>query len=360
MRAKLKEYIMTQKTIYSQVFLIVLIVGALTALLSTLVTFIEGIGPAASISTLSCFIAIVGIFFLAFVFGKEALAQVLLCVILDIVLIPIAFFFCGGIRSGMICYFLSGLFIIVPSIEKPKLRAFIYAASGTVMTTVIVLSVTVFKDFVEPMDDLGWIIDLVISFILNAFCLFYVASLTVRSYEREHKENIELLDRLEKLSVRDELTGLYNRRELFRVMEEEVMEAQADDHYEVFMFDVDDFKSTNDSMGHVFGDKVLKEVAKCLQDVMHEENGEIAARYGGEEFVAIFHTNNFEDAYGRAEKVRMAVEKLKFMENPKYRITISGGVDHCNGIRPRRALRQVDELLYIAKQAGKNQITRGE
>ena len=360
MLARLKEYITTQKTMHSQVFLIVLIVGALTALLSTLATVIEGIGPAASISTLLCFVAVCGIFVLAFVFGKESLAHILLCVVLDIILIPITFFFCGGVRSGMVCYFLSGLYIIVPSIEKRWLRAVIYIVATVAMATSIILSVTAFPHLVEPMDDLGWYIDVVISFVLNAGCIFYVSSLTVRSYEREHRANEELLEKLEKLSVRDELTGLYNRRELFRVMEDDVMEAPSDDHYEVFMFDVDDFKVANDSLGHVFGDKVLKEVANCLQEVIREENGEIAARFGGEEFVAIFHTNNFEDAYGRAEKVRMAIERLRFVEDPEYRITISGGVDHCNGIRPRRAIRQVDELLYIAKQAGKNQITRGE
>ena len=66
MFARLKEYITTQKSMHSQVFLIVLIVGALTALLSTLATVIEGIGPAASIFTLLCFVAICAPFLYSF------------------------------------------------------------------------------------------------------------------------------------------------------------------------------------------------------------------------------------------------------------------------------------------------------
>ena len=349
-----------KRSLDSQVFMIVLLVGALTALVSTVFTFIEGYGPGASITTMLCFVASVIIFVVAFVFDKEAICHVLLCVVLNIFLIPMAFFYCGGLRSGMTMYFITCLYVVVPCIAKRWVRAVVYIGSLLAMVLAVFLAIFILPEEVTPVSPFAWSIDVIVSLVINAFCIYYVASLTVRAYEREHESKEALLQKLENMTVHDELTGLYNRRELFRVMEEEVMEAREDDNYQVFMFDIDDFKGTNDTLGHVFGDRVLRSVADVLGEIVHEEDGEIAARYSGEEFVAILHCAEFDEAYEKAEQVRKSVEELRFRENPDYTITISGGVDRCNGIRPRLALRHVDELLYIAKQAGKNQITRGE
>ena len=350
---------MKDKPLDSRVFLIVLAAGSLTALFSAIFTIVEGVGAGASLSTLGCLVAMIAIMVLAFVFEKEAICHILLIVTLNFVLLPVAFFFCGGIRSGMILYFLTGLFIVVPSVSKAKTRLILYILSAVMMITTFELAYSVFPDWVTPMSDTAWRIDVVVSFILNAFCIYLVTSLTVHAYHEKSEANAELVKKLESMTVHDELTGVYNRRELFRMLEEDVMRATPDDLYCMFIFDVDEFRNVNDTYGHVFGDKVLKEVAACLSDEIGSiDEGEIAARYSGEEFVGIFHDDDFETSYARAEKIRQKVDALRFYENPEVRVTISGGVDRCNGMRPRYALRQVDDLLYLAKTTGKNQITR--
>ncbi|MEE3466813.1 MAG: GGDEF domain-containing protein [Eubacterium sp.] len=355
---KHKEY-MASKPLDSRVFMIVLVAGSLTALLSAIFTIIEGLGPGASLSTLACLLMLIGLMILAFVFDKEALCHVLLCLVLNFVLLPVAFFYCGGIRSGMMLYFLTALYIVVPTVTNRKTRLIVYILSALMLSATFEVAYVVFPEWVTPVSDQAWRIDVIASFILNALCIYLVSSLTVQAYHEQAAANEELVKKLESMTVHDELTGVFNRRELFRVLEEDVMRASADDLYCMFIFDVDDFKHANDTYGHVFGDKVLCEVARCLQEEMQTiEEGEIAARYGGEEFVAVFHDADFETSYARAEKVRQKVEELRFYENPEFRVTISGGVDRCNGMRPRYALRQVDDLLFLAKTTGKNQITR--
>ena len=240
------------------------------------------------------------IFIISFVFGKEAICHVLTCLILNVVLLPAAFFFCGGLKSGMTMYFITCLYVVVPSIAKRWVRAVVYIASLVSLVVTVSVAAFVMPEEVADVSNKAWYIDVIVSLIINAFCVFYVASLTVRAYEREHASNAALLERLENMTIHDELTGLYNRRELFRLMEEEVMEAPEGDNYQVFMFDIDNFKGTNDTLGHVFGDRVLRAVAECLNEIVREDEGEIAARYSGEEFVAILHYQNFDDAYAKA------------------------------------------------------------
>ena len=351
--------VLKDRPLESRVFLIVLAAGSLTALFSAIFTIVEGVGTGASLSTLGCLVLLIVLTIMAFGFDKEPVCRILLVIVLNFVLLPVAFFFCGGIKSGMILYFLTGLFIVVPTISNRKTRLILYVLSGLVMMTTFELAYSVFPEWVTPMSETGWRIDVLVSFVLNAFCIYLVASLTVQAYHEKAAANEELVKKLESMTIHDELTGVYNRRELFRMLEEEVMRASSDDLYCMFIFDVDDFKNANDTYGHVFGDKVLCEVARCLREEMKDvEQGEIAARYSGEEFVGIFHDEDFEISYARAEKVRQKVEALRFYENPEFHVTISGGVDRCNGMRPRYALRQVDDLLYLAKTTGKNQITR--
>ncbi|MBO6109219.1 MAG: diguanylate cyclase [Eubacterium sp.] len=350
---------MADKPLESQAFIIVLAVGSLTAFLSTVFTAIEGIGIGATLSTAGCLVAMIGIWALAYVLKQEGVARVLLCIVLNLILLPVTFFFCGGVKSGMTLYFLTALYVVVPTIPKRWTRFGLYMASLVMLMLTVIASIYWIPELVTEVSTPAWMIDEMISLFLNASCIYLVATLTVHAYYQEKKEREKLFVQLEEMTIHDELTGLYNRRELFRILEEDVMRADPDDLHCMFIFDVDDFKKVNDTYGHVFGDKVLCEVSRLLMDEIGPvDEGEIAARYGGEEFVLIFHDDDFETSYARAEKIRQHVEQLRFYDNPEFRITISGGVDRCNGMRPRYALRQVDDLLYLAKTTGKNQITR--
>ena len=253
---KIRSIIDSRETLNSRIFAIVVMVGTVVTAVSTVFTFFENLGMAASIATFVCFLLQVFILYLAFVKGYEKEGHVILSIILNFILLPITYFMCGGIRSGMILYFLSCLFIIVLVIENRTHRMLLLVSSIVMHTLTIYMSVYVVPDWVIKVTDDAWYVDVIISLVINAFCVCYISHLTVLAYEKERLQKEELLARLADLTIKDDLTGLFNRRELFRILTENIG-GTGDDRYLV-MFDIDDFKAVNDRYGHLFGDEVLK------------------------------------------------------------------------------------------------------
>ena len=188
--------------------------------------------------------------------------------------------------------------------------------------------------------------------------------LVLMAYRRERQEKDALNEKLRNLSVRDALSGLYNRRELFRRLEimydgenHERAETLTRQGGYIAMFDIDDFKHLNDTYGHSFGDRVLAGVSKTMLDAVQPESGEMASRYGGEEFGLILFAGSMEDAYTRMDKLRSDIFSLHWSEVPSLRVSISGGLISCEKYESiTSAMHDVDELLYRAKASGKNRI----
>ncbi|WP_456384747.1 GGDEF domain-containing protein [Persephonella sp.] len=157
-----------------------------------------------------------------------------------------------------------------------------------------------------------------------------------------------------RLAVTDQLTGLYNRRYIFRKLEEEIERSRRyGTDLCVILLDVDDFKNINDRYGHDVGDVVLKSIADILRS--NTRNVDTVGRLGGEEFVIICPET---DAFrGRvvAEKIRKSVEELQVLSLPK--ISISVGVADFRGYEgPAELLKKADIALYKAKRSGKNRV----
>lgn len=118
------------------------------------------------------------------------------------------------------------------------------------------------------------------------------------------------------------------------------------------MFDIDDFKKVNDSLGHIHGDKVLIDIAaiikKCIRDT------DLVGRYGGEEFMVVFTGADLVTATDIAERIRQAVEEYVFTKG--ITVTISGGVKQLEGETLIDFIHEADKNLYKAKRNGKNQI----
>jgi diguanylate cyclase (GGDEF)-like protein len=169
--------------------------------------------------------------------------------------------------------------------------------------------------------------------------------------------NLKLQHTLHEQSIKDVLTGLYNRRyaeEFF--LREQHRAARHGISIGIMLIDVDNFKKVNDSHGHDAGDEVLRRLGALLGHEFREED--TACRYGGEEFLAILPYANLEGCRSRAEVVRKLVEQeLKIAwHGEKLAITISIGVaffpDH--GDTHQRAVEAADTALYQAKQQGRN------
>ena len=184
-----------------------------------------------------------------------------------------------------------------------------------------------------------------------------IVFLKMQRLQEELKEKNALL---EKLSITDELTGIYNRRYFCEYMNMHMALAKRH-NYQIgcIMIDVDLFKKVNDTFGHDVGDKVLKGIARLMKDKIRE--GEIIARFGGEEFIVGLCRVDTSGAMIAAERIRKAVEGANLSDdaNNPLKMTVSIGI----ALYPQQGVSNLDELikaaddaLYHAKRTGRNRV----
>lgn len=172
-------------------------------------------------------------------------------------------------------------------------------------------------------------------------------------------ERKALEEELSAMATHDALTGLFNRRELARLLEEEIRRA---DRYNrrlgVLWIDLDHFKLVNDRYGHAAGDTVLQSVSQLLADSIRSMDA--IGRYGGEEFVALLPEMDLEEARGSAERLRRLVQDspLTIAGGERVRLTISVGVAvfPVHGTSAEQLCEAADRAMYRAKEAGRNQV----
>jgi diguanylate cyclase (GGDEF)-like protein/PAS domain S-box-containing protein len=171
--------------------------------------------------------------------------------------------------------------------------------------------------------------------------------------------NIRLREALRTQSVRDALTGLYNRRYLEETLEREMRRAaRAEQSLGILMIDLDHFKNFNDTYGHDAGDVVLRETGASLTKGIRAED--FVCRFGGEEFVVILPTADPETSRTRAERLRTKMRELTIMYQGKSlgMVTISVGVAAfpAHGTSPKELMAAADAALYEAKRGGRDKV----
>lgn len=171
--------------------------------------------------------------------------------------------------------------------------------------------------------------------------------------------NLRLREKLRDQSIRDPLTGLFNRRYMEETLDREILRAGRDQRaLGVVMLDIDHFKLFNDTHGHEAGDVLLREVGALLRSRLRATD--IACRYGGEEFLLILLGAAAEGLTERLEALRVAVRQLNVRHNDALlgAVTASMGVatfpEH--GMTGTALLRAADAALYRAKGEGRNRI----
>ncbi|MBI4383920.1 MAG: diguanylate cyclase [Nitrospinae bacterium] len=172
-------------------------------------------------------------------------------------------------------------------------------------------------------------------------------------------------ERLQELSIRDGLTGVFNRRHFDKVIDAEWKRAmRRGTPVSLIMLDIDSFKIYNDTHGHQAGDDCLKKVAGAVAGTL-KRPADIVARYGGEEFAVVLSDTDKEGAFKLAEVVRADIESLK-IEHRRSKvspyITASMGVSSdipLPGSSCESLIANADKALYLAKRGGRNQVVRG-
>lgn len=178
-----------------------------------------------------------------------------------------------------------------------------------------------------------------------------------RISDKYQAEFLEIKQRLEREARIDHLTGLANRREMYRFLQAEL--ARISRHggtMALIMFDFDNFKSINDNYGHEAGDLTLQHGAQLVRGVLRQED--TCARWGGEEFMIAQPGNHRDGALLSAERLRQAFEANRILHNGMaIGVTVSLGVAlHRPGDSLAEFIARADKSLYRAKETGKNRV----
>ena len=175
---------------------------------------------------------------------------------------------------------------------------------------------------------------------------------TIKQHEAV-KEKARLECELERLTIIDDLTGLFNHRYFYRKLEEEMTRANRQKgELSLILLDLDYFKDYNDTFGHLEGDNALREVGDVIMHSIRD-SVDSGCRYGGDEFAIILPGTEENQAYTVAERIRKAIQEKK-MGN----LDISAGIvefDHEVGVKD--FIRVVDEALYKVKKIKKGRDT---
>jgi diguanylate cyclase len=175
-----------------------------------------------------------------------------------------------------------------------------------------------------------------------------------------HSANNKLaqaFEAIKHLATHDELTGVFNRRQLVEMVKSELARGERyATPWSVIIVDIDFFKRVNDTLGHTAGDIVLREFAQAVE--RGKRPTDTFGRYGGEEFMLLLAQTRLEQARLTAERLRQMAEQLPFAGlDPAFRVTISAGVaEHRTGEDWQATIQRADEALYRAKQAGRNRV----
>lgn len=353
---KAKNFFLKEDSFESVLFWGILFFAIIAAAVSAPFTASEGL------SNLAVGLSIVAlVYFLVLAFIAKKTKKITscffaMCFALNVFLFPPLFFYCGGFKSGMPFYCIAGL-LLCTLVRGRFLRKLLLVVTSLLSNEISFYLAWKCPYLVAPIEHDTGIIDIMVSFFIMGTFIIIVVSYLIVVYNHERQKREVLIRQLSFFSKHDPLTGLYNRRFFINHLEENVWVNR--EKFYIMMFDIDDFKRINDTKGHIFGDIVLRKIAEIANANCHEDQGEISVRFGGEEFIQIFSERSYQAAKDRANIIRETIYKTQFKEHPETTISISGGLVYCNDPRltdQTKMLSTVDDLLYLAKSRGKNQI----
>jgi len=174
-------------------------------------------------------------------------------------------------------------------------------------------------------------------------------------FQNDITDLYQLQEELKRQAYMDELTHAYNRKAFNeKLTENMVFFKRYRRAFCIALFDIDDFKSVNDSYGHDMGDKVLVELSSHIHSTIRKSD--LFFRVGGEEFIIIFHEISSTDAFDLMEKIRLSIENLRIIADRV--VTISIGLTQVKEADDKDLIyKRVDDLLYKSKKTGKNRIS---
>ena len=174
---------------------------------------------------------------------------------------------------------------------------------------------------------------------------------------RSAQERSQMMEKLKRLSITDDLTQLYNSRQFYHQVAAEVKRYNRYQRpLSLLMIDIDHFKQFNDTYGHLEGDQILSKIGGLITSGLRTMD--TAYRYGGEEFTVILPETDANAAVTVAQRIKDAVEKTNLTSNSKGTITLSIGVtEYKNGETVSDFIKRADQAMYASKGKGRDCIS---
>ncbi|MDI6709989.1 MAG: diguanylate cyclase [Bacillota bacterium] len=399
MRRKIISKLIGDNAVFSlqhRIFNVIALMGIIMSFSACLVNYALKLGTLTVIVPFGCGIMALGLYLMSIIGRKYTVPAMVTVIILSFVFFPAMWIINGGTYGSIPYYMLlnAGITVVLlAGLKRVLILAFYFVAVGALIAAeyrIPGLVTSYDSELIRYLDSsFGYVVCLVSTAALFAVLVDsyakerqraeeYLAVLERQNEEieaknrmleasnaelKEAKEKAEDLNRLlhkekeklQKLSITDDLTGVYNRMYITARLREEVEASRKRQRkLVVALIDIDNFKRVNDTHGHLFGDCVLKRVGETIAAGLRQTD--IVGRYGGEEFLLVLPDTGLENGYAVVERIRRKILDLKWENDLK--VTISGGITELDGAQVTDLLTQADRLLYQAKDRGRNRIEK--
>jgi diguanylate cyclase (GGDEF)-like protein len=248
--------------------------------------------------------------------------------------------------------------ILLFGIFRLNTRSFIYLSIFTLLTYAIDIALLHLYRPQSVNLNIEYLQLAVLALVLVAFSTIggYISSLRwhLSISKSQQAKSIEII---QEMAIRDELTGLYNRRHVMELLDyEKNRSSRGGGLFCLAMLDIDHFKNVNDNYGHQAGDAVLRKVAMVMKNTLR--NAEFCGRYGGEEFLIVLTQTDIRGALICAERVRTNIENTRFPDiGADFKVTVSIGLsEYQTQDKVEKIILRADEALYRAKKCGRNRV----
>ena len=294
----------------------------------------------------ACALIIIASSLVGFLTGRTYVATIIILLVLGFVEFPILYISYGASTAVYMLVAEIGIITFMKPVHRVVMGAAVFVAD---IAAFVVRSR--FPQLNMANDNME--LDMLFSFIIAFIGIMVAVAIVIVQFERQAKQLSEMGEELTLAVNTDPLTEIRNRRYLMQYLEKQTAQMGDEKHCAV-LIDLDLFKSVNDTYGHVFGDKVLKQFADTVKKNLGEND--LIARFGGEEFMILFGTDNEEEIITTMDTISKEYAIFSEKEKGKEFTFSAGGALYGKNSSITDIFTTADKRLYEAKAAGRNMI----
>lgn len=294
----------------------------------------------------ACALIIIASSLVGFLTGRTYVATIIILLVLGFVEFPILYISYGASTAVYMLVAEIGIITFMKSVHRVVMGAAVFVAD---IAAFVVRSR--FPQLNMANDNME--LDTLFSFIIAFIGIMVAVAIVIIQFERQAKQLSEMGEELTLAVNTDPLTEIRNRRYLMQYLEKQTAQMGDEKHCAV-LIDLDLFKSVNDTYGHVFGDKVLKQFADTVKKNLGEND--LIARFGGEEFMILFGTDNEEEIITTMDTISKEYAIFSEKEKGKEFTFSAGAAIYGKNSSITDIFTTADKRLYKAKVAGRNMI----